>query len=284
MSKKLVLLLALIGLTAVGGAVWAGKQAQNGEDLNVVPDDRPVLILPAAADEATIVPLGRARDPKSGKLVEGYAIIHPKKGFQHKPGRHPGGGGGKCFNFLARDAKWKAAEPWLLNPANAEGLAGTFLLENLTANVAKWEDATDGTAGNSVGAVIFGPGSMTAEPLTADTEAPDGRNEVLFADILSPGAIAVTVVWGVFGGPPAQRELVEWDQVYDDFDFDWSSAGDPAKMDFENIAAHELGHSAGLGHPDDSCAEETMYRFSEAGETKKRDLNAGDVAGADALY
>jgi len=55
-------------------------------------------------------------------------------------------------------------------------------------------------------------------------------------------------------------------------------------MDFENIATHELGHAIGLGHPSSTCTEETMYAFASLGETKKRDLNAGDVQGIDGLY
>ena len=55
-------------------------------------------------------------------------------------------------------------------------------------------------------------------------------------------------------------------------------------MDFENIAQHELGHSIGMGHPSDSCTEETMYRFAETGETKKQTLEAGDIAGVNDLY
>ena len=50
------------------------------------------------------------------------------------------------------------------------------------------------------------------------------------------------------------------------------------------MAAHEFGHSAGMDHPDDSCTEETMYAFSDEGETKKRTLNAGDIAGINKLY
>ncbi len=98
------------------------------------------------------------------------------------------------------------------------------------------------------------------------------------------GAIGVTIVWGIFNGPPFARELVEWDQVYDDTDFDWSSTGEAGKMDFENIATHELGHTVGMGHPDDSCLEETMYRFASEGETNKRTLEAGDSAGVKRLY
>ncbi len=42
--------------------------------------------------------------------------------------------------------------------------------------------------------------------------------------------------------------------------------------------------AAGLGYPEDSCVEETMYRFAEVGETKKQSLAAGEIAGVGALY
>ena len=125
---------------------------------------------------------------------------------------------------------------------------------------------------------------MTTDILTAEAVSPDSNNEVFFADVDGAGAIAVTIVWGIFSGPISNRKLVEWDQIYDDVDFDWSSSGEAGKMDFGNIATHEVGHAAGMGHPGDSCTEETMYRFASNGETKKRDLNSGDIAGIKALY
>ncbi|MEK6868829.1 MAG: matrixin family metalloprotease, partial [Nanoarchaeota archaeon] len=63
-----------------------------------------------------------------------------------------------------------------------------------------------------------------------------------------------------------------------------NSTGEAGKMDFENIATHELGHSVGMGHPDSTCTEETMYAYADYGETKKRDLNTGDTAGINSLY
>lgn len=218
-----------------------------------------------------------------GKTVEGYMIIDYKEGFGHKPNHNPKGGGGDkkggpstCFDYFAKDAKWKTSETWLVNAANSSGLGDAYVLSNLSSDVQKWEDAATKD--------IFGNGSLTTNTLVADTVAPDNLNEVYFADIASPGAIAVTIVWGRFSGPPKNRELLEWDQVYDDVDYDWSSSGEAGKMDFENIATHELGHSFGMGHPEDSCTDETMYRLADFGEVKKRDLNTGDIEGVDKLY
>jgi hypothetical protein len=73
--------------------------------------------------------------------------------------------------------------------------------------------------------------------------------------------------------------------VFDEADFDWAMDGSSLAMDFENIAIHELGHSLGMGDLyESSCAEETMYGYASNGETKKRDLEAGDITGIQELY
>jgi len=56
-------------------------------------------------------------------------------------------------------------------------------------------------------------------------------------------------------------------------------------MDVQNIATHELGHGLGLGDLYQTTAwQETMYGYSDNGETMKRDLYLGDIAGIQALY
>ena len=207
----------------------------------------------------------------NGQLVEGLAFIDYAKDFRAAAAKPAGKGGGAttCYAFLARDAKWKETEAYAVAPDVDASLTGT----SLTA----WdEQATFG---------IFGAQDLSAAVDGADTSSPDGKNEVLFGNVDSPGAIAVTIVWGIFSGPPSGRKLVEWDAVFDNVDFAFGDATlDPSVMDFQNIATHEFGHAAGMGHPDNSCADETMYAYADFGETKKRDLNAGDIAGIQALY
>lgn len=244
--------------------------------------------------------LGKALDA-DGRVVEGYAFVRYKEGFG-KPGTscgngvcEPGenarkcpadcGGGGEepdgdtsgCYGFLARGAKWKTTEPYVVNPVNSRELDESFIASNVSGDIDKWEAAA--------GVNILGDGSVTDASLEADTVKPDEKNEVYFGSIAEPGAIAITIVWGYFGGPPPFRELVEWDQVYDQVDFDWSGTGEQGKMDLENIATHELGHSVGL---DDlysaECSQQTMYGYADYGETIKRSLEAGDIAGVQALY
>lgn len=287
MESRLISVAAalVLFLTSVGAAysqpnltVAKLSHPQTGDFLRTV-------VIPETAVEVAphVFSLGEAVDI-DGRVVQGYAFVHRQEEAKPDGVGKAGKGASKCYAFLARGAKWKAVEPWLLNPSNNEALNVKYLLSNLGLNIPKWEDASDGMVDGVEGANILGDGTTTDVVLAADTASPDGQNEVYFADISSPGAIAVTIVWGIFGGPLSQRELVEWDQVYDDADYDWSSSGEANKMDFENIATHELGHSVGLGHPDDSCTEETMYRFAGFGETKKRTLEAGDIRGVSELY
>ena len=221
--------------------------------------------------------LGTAVD--NGKVVEGYAFLRYKDNYHHRPGHAggPGGGPGEkntCYSVLAKGARWKTTEPWELNPANS-GFASNVLIDVVDNANIEWNDAS--------GFTIFGAGMSSDDPSTAGTM--NDRNEVHFDAISDPNVIAVTTTWGIFSGPPHSRELVEWDQVYNK-DLSWSNEefGVAGAFDFENIAQHELGHSLGLGHPDSSCTEETMYAYASDGEIKKRTLNAGDIAGAQDLY
>ncbi|MEK7617112.1 MAG: matrixin family metalloprotease [Patescibacteria group bacterium] len=245
------------------------------------------LTLPPAADNSPVISLGSAVDPDTNKVVEGLAIIHRKENAA-KPGSGKPGTT-TCYTYLAKGAKWKSVEPWVVNPVNNVGIGTSspnIVLNILGNGVSKWEDATDGNVSNGTGVNVIGSGATTSATLVADTSSPDSQNEVYFADISDPGVIAVTIIWGVFSGPIFARELVEWDQVYDDVSFDWSaeSLGVTGKMDFDNIATHELGHSMGMGDLYNACVDETMYGFSATAETKKRDLNTGDITGINALY
>ncbi|GIW61468.1 MAG: hypothetical protein KatS3mg089_0320 [Patescibacteria group bacterium] len=234
------------------------------------------------ADDLYKIP--KAKDPVSGLDVEGYAIIHKKakfkQAFLHKSKLT--NSKTSCYGFFAKGAKWKNVEPWLLN-ATGSGLLDNFVLSNLSQDISKWEDATDGVLGNG-GLNVLGDGSLTTNVLVADTTAPDGLNEVYFGPIDDPNTIAVTIVWGYFSGLVSKRRIVEWDQIYNTA-YQWSASGEAGKMDFENIATHELGHSVGLiDLYNSSCTDETMYGYATEGETKKRDLNTGDITGMNKLY
>lgn len=239
----------------------------------------PSIILPATAVQvaADIFKLSETIDPGTKELVEGYAIIHRQRSQTRSTGGNSKIKTPLCYGFFASNAKWRSIEPWLMNAGNLRGLDADTVFNLLVGAVNKWEATAN--------ADILGGGILTNTLLAADFISPDNQNEAYFADIDEVGAIGITVVWGVFGGPPNNRRLVEWDMIFDDVDFDWSTVGDPLKMDFDNIATHELGHAAGLiDLYNTGCGEETMYGYSTEGETKKQTLNAGDIAGINKLY
>lgn len=278
--KKIIFSYLILSLCLVATPVLAVPNFY--EATLSTPGVEKTLMLPiAAVEHSPVISLGSAVDPASGDVVEGYAIIRYKdaKGKpDHAVKPTKPSNDSACYTYLANGAKWKTVEPWLVNPANVSGLTDEFVFNNLDLDISKWEVAASGFD-------ILGDGALISTPLEADTVAPDGLNEVYFGSIEDSNAIAVTIIWGVFGGAPKNRRLVEWDMVYDEVDFAWSATGEADKMDFENIATHELGHSVGMGDLYElKCSFETMYGYASNGETNKRDLNVGDIEGISKLY
>lgn len=234
------------------------------------------LSLPPQATEVApgLYYLGKAFD--KGKLVEGYAFVHYKPGYA-KPA-NPGKPAKDIsyYTYLAKGARWRTVEPYLVDSDNDEGLSSDFVRGIIATSIGKWETAAGkDILGTETSGTVDGP----------DDVSPDGKNEVMFGTIDGEGAIAVTIVWGSFSAPVPFRELTEWDQVYDEEDYAWSSSGEAGKMDFENIATHELGHSVGMGDLyNTACSEQTMYGYAALGETKKRTLESGDILGVKSLY
>lgn len=301
--KKILLFSLILAFLLTTGLVYAMpefkmadvKNPQTGEIKNTIS-------IPSKAKEVSPALFYLGETYENGKKIEGYAFIHYKKGHA-MPGTQcgnkicePGENSKKCpadcsdsidpdtnncYGFLTKEAKWKINEAYLVNPVNSRGVSESSIMNSLISGVNAWEDATNYD--------ILGDGSLTYDALIADTQSPDGLNEVYFGSIDEPGAIAITIVWGIFGGAPKNRELIEWDQIYDQIDFDWSGDCENEdcsnKMDFFNIAIHELGHTVGMGDLYNStCAEQTMYGYASEGETKKRDLEAGDIIGINKLY
>jgi len=291
MSKKILI---SVSATLIVGTSALAQPNTTRIPATLTHRDRTVsVVIPARALEVTpnVFSLGTSVDPKSGRAVEGYAIVRKADGPAKGGNGNAGGGkpdkGGStattCYDFLARGAKWRSTENWVVNPLNIYGISDASVLSILEASILQWEDAADGALDTVRGADIFGAGSITADLLEADIDALDNVNEVYFGT-LEEGTLAVTIVWGIFGGPPQGRELVGWDQVYNTL-YDWSDAGTAGAMDFSNIATHELGHSVGLADLYSSdCSEETMYGYGSEGETKKQTLEAGDIAGVSKLY
>ncbi len=266
MIQKLIAALSLFGLTLAPSLVAAK------------PNEQPKFQLPAQAVEVApnVYDLGFAYNAERDNFVQGYAYVHKNANAKSSAIRGPKGT--KCYGVMAAGAKWKTVEPWVINPANSEGLGADFIYNTVANGLHKWETAAN--------AEIFGNGSLTSAQLVADESTPDGTNEVYFGSIADSNTIGVTIVWGYFAGPTFSRELIEWDQIYNTY-YDWTedAALETTQMDFDNIATHELGHSAGLADIyTSSCSSVTMYGYGTQGEIQKRTLEPADVTGINTLY
>jgi len=268
--KKYLILGLIFGLLFSVGAVLAARPEFQGATVKnpVTGDPKKTITVPPTAIEVApgLFSLGTAID--NGKVVEGYAFIDYKKGFAKPPS--VGAKGTTCYGFLAKGAKWKSTEPYVV--------AQDVDVEATTRDLETWD--------SQVLFEIFGDRDITSIVDGADTISPDQKNEIMFGDIQNSGAIAVAIVWGIFSGPPSVRELVEYDVVFDNADYTWGDAtSNPLVMDFENIATHEFGHATGMADLYTSqCSEQTMYGYANYGEINKRTLEAGDIKGVQELY
>jgi len=109
----------------------------------------------------------------------------------------------------------------------------------------------------------------------------DGFNVVSWEYVDGPGSILAQCGYWYY---PYSGHIVEFDIVFDTSET-WSSYGEPGKFDIQNVGTHEAGHTLSLddlyGQAD---SEQTMYGYAAPGETKKRTLGTGDVAGIRFIY
>jgi len=222
------------------------------------------------------------QDKGNDRVLSKIKFIH----YKTPPGKPPGTLGGKpdgkdegYYTYMAKGAKWKTTEVFLLNCANGDGVNETAIQAAVSNGMDEWE--TPGKASFA----IFGALALDPTASYEDGPEPQENNTICFRPFGNPNVIAQAIVWGRFGGPLSQREIIEAHIEMND-DFVWGNADiDNTLMDVQNIVTHELGHCAGMGDLYQSGAIlETMYGYSDEGETNKRDLYKGDIAGIMNLY
>ncbi|MDP3882548.1 MAG: matrixin family metalloprotease [Candidatus Staskawiczbacteria bacterium] len=174
-----------------------------------------------------------------------------------------------CYKLMG--VKWSDMPvSYAINPANSQGLSEGFIVSAISDGAETWDASTSSELFNN-----------PSSDYSAQYGVQDFKNSVAFGNYSDSNVIAVTSVWFTRRG----KQIVEFDQLYNT-QLNWGDASvNPALMDLQNIATHELGHAVGL---DDiystSCDTVTMYGYSTEGETSKRTLEQPDINGLQKMY
>ena len=247
-KNKNIFLIVLVSLVILMIVPSISAEATNNEHWNAgnVPD---------IPEQSRIVDLGNG-------LMRYDRVHYAKDNMEANSVITPGG---SINDYYLMGVEWKVAEPFVVNSYKS-GLNEGEVLQIINTSLSTWDDETPFE--------IFGDVSLDPSVKKARY---DRKNSVTFRPLRS-GVIAVAYTWASNG------EIVESDVMFSTR-YTWSTSGEAGKIDIQNIATHEFGHSAGLldlyqgGH-----SELTMYGYSWYGETKKQSLEAGDIAGIHAIY
>ena len=185
------------------------------------------------------------------------------------PANARNGGGEKCYKLMG--VKWKSLPVnYVINPSNS-GLDESFVTSTISTSSETWDASTISELFNNIYTINY----------SATYGVQNFVNAIDFNDYPNDGVIAVTSVWYT----PIGKQIVEFDIRFNTR-FSWGDASvNPALMDLQNIAVHELGHGVGLADIySTTCSEVTMYGYSTEGETKKRSLEIPDITGLQKMY
>lgn len=138
-----------------------------------------------------------------------------------------------------------------------------------------WENVTFSNLAYTYG------GTTTRVPSTTDDFNDCGWIESNWP--FESSAIAVNRIQ--FDGTPSSNQIYNFDLLFNGVNFTWSCSGEAGKMDVQNVATHEAGHSLNLRDLYGSVdSEKTMYGNGVTGETKKQTLETDDIAGTRYVY
>jgi len=108
----------------------------------------------------------------------------------------------------------------------------------------------------------------------------DGYNIVWRNNLGSGGILAQNTYWY-----NRKTKIVSENDIVFNTYYPWATDGRTGYYDVQNIATHELGHCLVLNDLYRSAqSAQTMYGYAGAGETYKRTLESGDIAGIKVIY
>lgn len=254
--KKKILLISVFAIAVLVFSVAAGASM-------LIPANENAQENAKAAENSPVI-----TETDSGEWdLERVDFIHYAK--PENPAKPPAGSA-SCYKLLG--VKWKSFPVnYVVNPANPFGLTEEFVVNTVSTSAETWDMPTATELFNDAVSVDY----------TAQYGVQNYVNAVVFGNHPDSNVIGVTSVWYKRVG----KEIVEFDVLLNT-DFVWGDALlDPALMDLQNIATHELGHAVGMGDIyTSSCTAVTMYGYSDYGETIKRTLEQPDVAGLQSMY
>jgi hypothetical protein len=219
---------------------------------------------------------GNQAIPKRPTDLEQIVFVH-----QFKPGKpeNPGNSQGRPPRDTASYKLWggKLGETASYKINISGSGVGEAAIDAINAAAGSWNKVT------AFGELLSYGGTTTKSGYAYDYE-----NTVSWANLgpNNTNTIAIAYYWY----SRKTKEVVEFDIIFNTI---WTWGIDPdgeggktiSDMDIQNLATHEFGHPIGLSDLyTDSANSLTMYGYSDYGETQKRSLEAGDIAGAQALY
>ncbi|MBA3047379.1 matrixin family metalloprotease [Patescibacteria group bacterium] len=273
MKKILILAVLMLALLFSVSAVIAGKpDSKAGKAVNPTVEKNNEFSLPENAKEVApgVFYLGESMD--KGKVVEGYAFVHYAKGSKSAARPKPVVDDTvDMYKLLFKGIKWADTMQYEVNTTGS-GLDDDAVRTALSASLETWDTAIIGDF------ELFNDDLLTTE---SGFDSGDRKNRVTWNDLGTSGTIAMNSFWFY----RTTKEIVESDVVFNTA-YVWSIDDVCANnaMDLQNIATHEFGHNGLADLYVSKSAELTMYGYSSNGETKKRTLGTGDIAGINELY
>lgn len=242
----LVILVLLFAFSSVAGATMIIPAAPQAKENSRAPEKSPVISDDWGLERVDFIHYAKPASPGKAPKTE------------------------SCYKLMG--VKWSQLPVnYVINPTNPDGLSESFVTGAVSASTETWDAVTSKELMNNIYSIDY----------SVQYGIQNYQNAIVFDDYPNDNVIAITSVWYT----PRGRQIVEFDILFNTR-FDWGDGGiNPAVMDLQNIATHELGHAVGLNDIySTTCAEVTMYGYSTEGETGKKTLESADITGLRKMY